>query len=82
MTQIAVRRSGGANIVSLPTAIVQALGLEVGSKLNLSVENNKIILTPVIESLEDLLAGSPRECFKITDEDREWIDAKLQGEEV
>ena len=82
MTQIAIRQSGGANIVSLPKAIVQTLGLEVGSKLNLSVENNKIILTPVVESLEDLLAGSPKECFKITDEDREWIDAKPQGKEV
>ena len=83
MTAIAVRQSGGANIISIPKAIVKTLGLQVGSKLDLSIENNKIILTPIMETrLEDLLAGSPRECFKVTEEDREWIDAKPMGKEI
>ncbi|MBL4867724.1 MAG: AbrB/MazE/SpoVT family DNA-binding domain-containing protein, partial [Pseudomonadales bacterium] len=61
MTAIAVRQSGGANIISIPKAIVKTLGLQVGSKLDLSIENNKIILTPITETrLEDLLAGSPK----------------------
>ena len=83
MTAIAVRQSGGANIISIPKAIVKTLGLQVGSKLGLSIEDNKIILTPITEvRLEDLLAGSPRECFKVTEEDREWIDAKPMGREI
>ena len=83
MTAIAVRQSGGANIISIPKAIVKTLGLQVGSKLDLSIEDNKIILTPITEArLEDLLAGSPRECFKVTEEDREWIDAKPVGKEI
>jgi antitoxin ChpS len=85
MTAISVRKSGGANIVSIPKTIIQTLGLHVGSKLDLSLEDNKIILTPIVEtelSLEDLLAGSPKECFQVTDEDRQWIDAKPLGKET
>jgi len=84
MTAIAVRQSGGANIVSIPKAIIKTLGLHVGSKLELSIKDNQIVLTPIEEelNLEDLLAGSPKECFKITGEDREWIDAEPSGKEI
>jgi AbrB family looped-hinge helix DNA binding protein len=84
MTAIAVRQSGGANIVSIPKAIIKTLGLHVGSKLDLSIKDNKIVLTPIRQSLnlKELLDGSPKECFKITDEDREWIDAKPTGKEI
>ena len=84
MTSVVVRQSGGANIVSIPKAIVKTLGLEVGSKLELSLEDNKIILSPVKEelTLEALLAASPKESFSITEEDREWIDAKPIGKEI
>jgi AbrB family looped-hinge helix DNA binding protein len=84
MTAIAVRQSGGANIVSIPKAIVKILGLQVGSKLDLSIEDNKIILTPIKEemTLESLLNGSAKACFEVTDEDREWIDATPVGKEV
>lgn len=84
MTAISVRQSGGANIVSIPKAIVQTLGLTVGSKLDLSIKDNAIVLTPIEEeaTLEELLAGSPKECFSVTDEDREWIDAAAVGKEV
>ena len=84
MSSVSVRQSGGANIVSIPKAIVQTLGLAVGSKLDLTIKGNAIVLTPIeeSESLEDLLAGSPKECFKVTEEDKEWIDAKPTGKEV
>ncbi|MGB5708432.1 MAG: AbrB/MazE/SpoVT family DNA-binding domain-containing protein [Arenicellales bacterium] len=83
MTAISVRQSGGANIVSIPKAIVQTLGLTVGSKLELSIKDNSIVLTPIEDepSLEELLAGSPKECFAVNDEDRSWIDAVPVGKE-
>jgi hypothetical protein len=60
------------------------LGLHVGSKLDLSLENNRIILTPVVEeiTLDALLAASPKECFAITDEDKQWLNISPTGEEV
>ncbi|MBS9426031.1 hypothetical protein [Photorhabdus caribbeanensis] len=33
-------------------------------------------------TLESLLAGSPKECFTVTDKDREWIDVNPVGKEV
>lgn len=83
MTTVTVRQSGGAEIVSIPKAIGKALGLHVGSELDLSIIDNRIVLDPVVEktSLEELLAGSPRESFHITDEDREWVDARSVGKE-
>ncbi|PID54927.1 MAG: AbrB/MazE/SpoVT family DNA-binding domain-containing protein [Gammaproteobacteria bacterium] len=83
MTTVTVRQSGGAEIVSIPKAIGKALGVHVGSKLELSIVDNRIVLDPVVKSasLEDLLADSPRENFRVTEEDREWIDAKPVGKE-
>ncbi len=84
MTAVVIRQSGGANIVSIPRAIVKTLSLHTGSKLDLSIQDNKIVLTPVEEelTLEALLAESPKECFFITDEDKAWIDASPIGKEV
>ncbi|MBX2807367.1 MAG: AbrB/MazE/SpoVT family DNA-binding domain-containing protein [Cellvibrionaceae bacterium] len=85
MTSVSVRQSGGAKIVSIPTAIVRALGLDTGSKLDLQIEDNKIVLTPVTEealTLEDLIKGSPKKCFKITDEDKEWLYTQPVGKEL
>ncbi|WP_257281542.1 MULTISPECIES: AbrB/MazE/SpoVT family DNA-binding domain-containing protein [unclassified Endozoicomonas] len=84
MSSIAVRKSGGASIVSIPKAVLKTLGITVGSKLNLSIEDNKIVLSPVKEelTLEALLEGSPTERLVMTDEDKEWVDMLPVGKEV
>ena len=84
MTQLAIRKSGGANIVSLPKAILKVLGLHTGSKLELSIEDNRIILTPATRTLdlETLVAGSPKARLAVTDEDRDWLESAPVGREV
>lgn len=84
MTHVTVRQSGGAEIVTIPKAIGSILGLHAGSKLELTIVDRKIVLTPADEdlSLEGLLVNSPKECFRVTDEDREWIDARPAGKEI
>jgi len=84
MTSLAIRQSGGANIVSIPKAVLKVLGLHVGSSLDLSIENNKIILTPIKEepSLEELLAGSPKKRLALKKEDNEWLHEKNLGKEI
>ena len=81
MTSVAIRQSGGANIVSLPKAIVKTLGLDTGSKLELSINNGQIILTPISEkeTLESLLEGSPKEFFKVTED--KSLDIQPLGKE-
>lgn len=83
MTHLAIRQSGGANIVSLPKVVLKTLGLHVGSKLDLSIVDSKIVLAPVAENdtLESLLMGSPRDKLQLKDEDREWLDEKPIGGE-
>lgn len=83
MTQIAIRQSGGANIISLPKAILNTLNLHVGSNLELTLENNRIILTPVIQepSLEELLAGSPKTALTRQEEDTDWLAMPTIGKE-
>ena len=84
MTSVVIRQSGGANIVSIPKAIVSTLNLHIGSKLDLSIRDNTIVLTPVYDTLtlEELLAGCSNENFVITNEDREWLDTKPVGKEI
>ncbi len=84
MTYLAIRQSGGANIISIPKAILKTLGLHVGSTLDLSIVDSKIVLTPVVEkqTLEDLLLGSAQEKLHYTEEDREWIEAPTVGKEI
>ena len=84
MTTVTIRQSGGAEIVSIPKAIGKTLGLKVGSQLDLTIEDNKIVLALVTEtiSLDDLLAASPKSAFQVTEEDREWLDERPVGKEL
>ncbi len=84
MTQIAIRQSGGASIVSIPKAILKALSLQVGSTLKLSIEDNRIVLTPAGNepTLAELLAGSSKENLALTDEDRQWLADKSVDKEI
>ncbi len=84
MTAVAVRQSGGANIISIPKAIVKSLGLEVGSKLDLSIIDDRIVLTPIRDelTLNQVLEASPKEYLAVRDEDKEWLDSPSQGREL
>ncbi|MBL4571605.1 MAG: AbrB/MazE/SpoVT family DNA-binding domain-containing protein [Gammaproteobacteria bacterium] len=84
MNTVLIRKSGSAKIISLPKAIADMLSLDVGSKLELSVQNNKILLSPVSESLtlEGLLEGTSRKDYALDEEGQEWMDLKPVGREV
>lgn len=84
MTQVAIRQSGGANIVSIPKVILRTLALETGSSLELTIEDNKIVLTPIKEALtlESVLQGSPKSLLALVDEDQQWLNEEVVGKEV
>ncbi len=84
MTQVAIRQSGGATIISLPKVILNTLHLQVGSTLELTLENNKIILSPINQelSLEDLLTGSPKSALRLNEEDQQWLNFPTRGKEI
>lgn len=82
-TRLTIRKSGGSTIISLPKAVLETLHLHVGTVLLLSLENNKIVLSPMRDSmtLENLLSDCPKEKFSLTDEDHEWVRTKRKGKE-
>jgi len=84
MTTISIRRSGGANIISIPKAILKAVGLHVGSPLDVTIEDNKIVLSPSSEviCLDEILAQSPKSTLKRYQEDATWLNEKPKGHEV
>jgi antitoxin component of MazEF toxin-antitoxin module len=84
MTQVAIRQSGGANIISIPKVILRTLALDAGASLDLSIEGNKIILTPIKESLtlEAILEGRPKSALRLTEEDQLWLNNQPIGKEI
>ena len=79
-----IRKWGNSAGTIIPATILQEAGLEIGDALNARVVEGKVILSPVEGelTLEELLAGSPKENLAVTDEDREWLDAPGVGSEV
>ena len=82
--QTNIRKWGNSAGTIIPANILQEAGLEIGDALDAQVVEGKVILSPVKAelTLEELLAGSPKDNLEITDEDREWIDAPGVGSEV
>ncbi len=82
MTRLVIRKSGGANIISIPKAVLKVLGLHADSAVDMALEGNRIILTPVEEkmTLQDVLAGSPKERL-VSAQDRQWLEDDDVGKE-
>ena len=79
-----IRKWGNSAGTIIPATILQEVGLEIGDALYVQVVEGKVILSPVAGelTLEELLAGSPKEKLAITNEDREWLDAPGVGSEI
>jgi antitoxin component of MazEF toxin-antitoxin module len=78
-----IRKWGNSAGTIIPAAVLQEAGLEIGDTLDARVVEGKVILSPLARelTLDELLAGSPKENLSITDEDREWLDAPAVGRE-
>lgn len=79
-----IRKWGNSAGTIIPATILHEAGLEIGDALDAQVVEGKVMLSPVKGklTLEELLAGSPKENLAITDEDREWLDAPGVGKEI
>ena len=78
-----LRKVGGSVMLAVPPALLDLLDLGVGARVNIGVENGRLIVEPRTRpsySLDELLAqceeGAPAA------EDRAWMDAKPVGEEL
>lgn len=78
-----LRKVGGSVMLAVPPALLDLLELGVGAKVDIAVENGRLIVEARKRpsySLEELLA----QCDEVAPsaEDRAWIDAKPVGNEL
>ena len=79
-----LRRVGGSIMLAVPPALLDLLRLRVGAKVDIAVENGRLIVEPrkrPIYSLDELLAQCDATDTPST-EDRAWIEAGPVGNEL
>ena len=79
-----LRKVGGSVMLAVPPALLDLLELGVGARVDIAVENGRLVVAPRKRpsySLDELLAQCD-EAAALSDEDRAWIDAKPVGDEL
>ena len=79
-----LRKVGGSIMLAVPPALLDLLELRAGAKVEIDVENGRLVIEPKARpsySLDELLAQCDDSDTALP-EDREWIDAKPVGNEL
>ncbi len=79
-----LRRVGGSIMLAVPPALLDLLKLGVGAKVDIDVQDGRLIVQPRTGprySLDELLAQC-EETGPPSAEERAWIDAKPVGNEL
>ncbi len=84
MHTTSLRKVGGSIMLAVPPALLDLLKLGVGAKVEIDVENGRLIVEPKARpsySLDELLAQCDETAAPST-EDHAWIEAKPVGNEL
>jgi antitoxin ChpS len=79
-----LRKVGGSVMLAVPPALLEMLDLHPGTMVGLAVEGDRLIVEPQTRphyTLDELLAQCDPSA-ELTQEDREWLDAKRLGDEL
>jgi antitoxin ChpS len=79
-----LRKVGGSVMLAVPPAILDLLHLRAGATVGVSVDGGRLVIEPQQRpryTLDELLAQC-NPSAEMTDEEREWIDAKPVGSEL
>ena len=79
-----LRKVGGSVMLAVPPALLDLLKLGVGAKVDIDVENGRLVVEPNVRpsyTLHELLAQCD-ETDTLSDGDRAWIDDKPVGKEL
>jgi antitoxin ChpS len=79
-----LRKVGGSIMLAVPPALLDLLHLHVGATVGVAVDGERLIVEAQQRphyTLEELLAQC-NSSAELTQEDREWIDAKPIGSEL
>lgn len=81
---VRLRRVGGSVMLAIPPAILDALDLEAGVAVGVSVDDGRLVVEPAARrrySLDDLLAQCDRRARRPAG-DREWLSGGPVGHEL
>lgn len=79
-----LRKVGGSVMLAVPPAVLDMLHLHAGATVGLVVDGGRLIVEPQLRpryTLDELLAQCDP-AAELTQEDREWLDAKTKGGEL
>jgi len=79
-----LRKVGGSVMLAVPPAILDLLHLRAGATVGVAVDNGRLVIEPCQRprySLDELLAQCDASA-EVSDEDRQWLDAKPVGGEL
>ena len=79
-----LRKVGGSVMLAVPPAILDLLHLRAGATVGVAVDNGRLVVEPCQRprySLDELLAQCDASA-EVSDEDRQWLDAKPVGGEL
>ena len=89
MVTVCVRKQGGAAVITIPSAILRLLNLEIGAMLELDVKKGTLIARPDTGSkpkrytLAELLEGATPESIKALNKKTSWArQGNIQGAEL
>lgn len=87
--QATLRQQGGAAVLTVPMAILQKMGWEIGNKINLEPQGEQVVLTPVKrkargrKSIAELLTAiDSKEIANLNTSISELTSSKAVGKEV
>ncbi len=83
MQTTTLRKVGGSVMMTITPAVLEQLGLAVGSTVGIEVERGALIVKSARKryTAEELLAQCDPNA-SMSDEDREWLDAPRVGREL
>lgn len=87
--QATLRQQGGAAVLTVPTTILQKMGWQIGHKIQLATDGEKVILTPLKrtargrKTVAELLSGiDSQEVRELNASVAEFAESLSVGKEV
>lgn len=82
MATATLRTLGGSIALTIPKKLLEAVGAQSGTSVEIEVRNGRLIVTPAKRpryALSELLAQCAGKTFKA---DKEWLEAPAVGKEA
>ena len=84
MYKSTIRKVGGSMMLAIPPAIMNLLGLNPGSSVDMSIEKGRLLVQPSSKpkyQLDELLKQCNSD-VALSDEDQQWLNTPNAGREI